>query len=103
MTLAGGFETDGFITRWMATCHPNIYGDEREVEPKERCLMTHDAADVAAIRQVLARYAASVSAGDFDAWLSLWADDGVQMPNDAPARVGKDHDCFNSNAPPGHE
>lgn len=28
-------------------------------------------------------------AGDFEAWLSLWAEDGVQMPDNVPTRVGK--------------
>ena len=46
--------------------------------------------DITAIREVLNQYAAGVSAGDFDLWMSLWTDDGVQMPPDAPACVGKE-------------
>jgi uncharacterized protein (TIGR02246 family) len=43
-----------------------------------------------AIKLVLARYAETVQAGDFEAWMSLWAEDGVQMPDNAPTRVGKE-------------
>ena len=46
--------------------------------------------DIAAIREVLNQYAVGVSTGDFDLWVSLWADDGRQMPPDAPACVGKE-------------
>ena len=46
--------------------------------------------DITAIREVLNQYAEGVSAGDFDLWMSLWTDDGVQMPPDAPACVGKE-------------
>lgn len=52
--------------------------------------MTGDRADVTAIKDVLDQYAAMVRAGDFEGWLSLWADDGVQMPPDAATRVGKE-------------
>jgi uncharacterized protein (TIGR02246 family) len=47
-------------------------------------------ANVTAIREMLNRYARITNAGDWDRWISLWADDGVQMPPDAPARVGKE-------------
>lgn len=46
--------------------------------------------DVAAITEVLERYALSVNAGDFSTWLSLWADDGTAMPPDASVCVGKE-------------
>lgn len=46
--------------------------------------------DVAAIKETLNQYAVGVNSGDFDHWISLWADDGVQMPPDAPSRVGKE-------------
>lgn len=52
--------------------------------------MTEDSADVAAIRGILDEYAETARAGDLDRWLSLWAEDGVQMPANAPTRVGKD-------------
>ena len=44
--------------------------------------------DVAAIKGLLEKYAACCRGGDFDTWISLWADRGVQMPPDAPAHVG---------------
>lgn len=47
-------------------------------------------AQEAAIKEVLGQYAAGCNAGDFDLWLSLWTDDGVQMPPDTPARIGRD-------------
>ena len=46
--------------------------------------------DISAIKEVLNQYAEGCTAGDFDLWMSLWADDGVQMPPDAPALVGKE-------------
>ena len=47
-------------------------------------------ADIAAIKEVLNQYAVGCNTGDFDLWISLWTDDGVQMPPGAPARVGKE-------------
>lgn len=47
-------------------------------------------ADIGAIKDVLERYALGCNSGDFDRWISLWTADGVQMPPDAPARVGKE-------------
>ena len=46
--------------------------------------------DITAIKEVLNQYAVGVNTGDFDLWISLWADDGVQMPPDTPARIGKE-------------
>lgn len=51
--------------------------------------MTDQSANVAAIKDVLGRYEETVQSGDFEGWLSLWAEDGVQMPDNAPTRVGK--------------
>jgi len=45
--------------------------------------------DVAAIKDVLEDYAVHCCNNDFESWLSLWVDDGIQMPPNAPARVGK--------------
>jgi uncharacterized protein (TIGR02246 family) len=47
-------------------------------------------ADITAIKEVLNQYAVAANAGDFDLWISLWADDGVQMPPDTPTRIGKE-------------
>jgi len=46
--------------------------------------------DIATIREVLNQYSVGVSTGDFDLWISLWTDDGRQMPPGAPACVGKE-------------
>jgi len=37
----------------------------------------------------LKQYAVTVNAGDFEGWISLWTDDGIQMFPGAPARIGK--------------
>jgi len=48
-------------------------------------------ADIAAINELLNQYASSINAGDIDLWISLWADDGIQMPPDNPAVIGKEN------------
>ncbi|GAB4363328.1 MAG: hypothetical protein Kow0026_27790 [Oricola sp.] len=45
--------------------------------------------DEAAIREIWKAYAAARVANDPDTWLSLWDEEGIQMPPDMPAR-GKD-------------
>ncbi len=45
-------------------------------------------AEKAAVREVLNQYAVACNTGDFDLWISLWADDGVQMPPETPAVIG---------------
>ena len=47
-------------------------------------------ADIAAVKEMLNQYAIGGNTGDFDLWISLWADDGVQMPPDTPVRIGKE-------------
>ena len=49
-----------------------------------------DDADIAAVKEVHNQYAAAVIAGDVDAWVSLWSDDGVRMAPDAPTFFGKE-------------
>ena len=46
--------------------------------------------DTTVIKEVLGQYEASCNSGDFGLWISLWADDGVQMPPDTPTRIGKE-------------
>ena len=46
--------------------------------------------DITAIKEMLNQYAVGVNTGDFDLWISLWTDDGVQMPPDTPVRIGKE-------------
>lgn len=45
--------------------------------------------NITAIKEMLNQYAIGCNKGDFDLWISLWADDGTQMPPDAPPRKGK--------------
>ena len=48
------------------------------------------AAATAAINDIWKEYSASLNAGDVSRWVALWTDDGVQMPPDQPAVVGKE-------------
>ncbi len=53
------------------------------------CQKQDTEADIATIKEMLNQYGVTVNAGDFDSWISLWADDGTRMPPNAPARIGK--------------
>ncbi len=53
------------------------------------CQKQDTEADIAAIKELLNKYGVVMNTGDFDSWISLWADDGVQMIADTPARRGK--------------
>lgn len=44
----------------------------------------------AAVEGVWDEYASSLMAGDIDRWLSLWTEDGIQMPPDEAPVVGKE-------------
>jgi uncharacterized protein (TIGR02246 family) len=46
--------------------------------------------DITAIKDMLNQYAKGCNTDNFDLWMSLWADNGTQMPPDAPARKGKE-------------
>jgi len=48
-------------------------------------------ADAAAIEAIWPAYANIVEAGDVDAYLALWTDDGIQMPPNEPPVAGKEH------------
>ena len=45
--------------------------------------------EVSAIKEVLNQFAASLCAGNFEQWMSLWSEDGVQMPPGSTTKVGK--------------
>jgi uncharacterized protein (TIGR02246 family) len=45
--------------------------------------------DVARVYELWNEYVAAAHAGDFERWMELWIDDGIQMPPDVPRRVGK--------------
>jgi uncharacterized protein (TIGR02246 family) len=47
-------------------------------------------ADLAAIREKMKQFAIAINAGDLDGWIAMWTDDGIQMPPDTPARIGKE-------------
>jgi len=47
-------------------------------------------ADIAAINNNIEQYISSMNAGDLDRWISLWADDAIQLAPDAPAVIGKE-------------
>ena len=44
--------------------------------------------DIAAINDIWVSYSSSLNDGDIDAWLSLWTEDGVQMPPGEAPVVG---------------
>ncbi len=46
--------------------------------------------DVAQIYELWNAFAAAANDGDLGGWISLWIDDGIQMPPGAPRRVGKE-------------
>ena len=46
--------------------------------------------DIAAIEDLANQYGAALNAGDLDLWISLWTDNGIQMPPNAPAVIGKE-------------
>ena len=43
----------------------------------------------AEVDEIFTEYSVSLKAGDADSWIQLWAEDGVQLPPNAPAKVGK--------------
>lgn len=43
-----------------------------------------------AINEVFNTYASALTAGDMDRWITLWVDDGIQLPPDAPPNIGKE-------------
>lgn len=47
-------------------------------------------ADITAIKKIWKQYTFAAETGDLDLWISLWIDNGIQMPPDTPAVVGKE-------------
>ena len=43
----------------------------------------------AAVNDIWNQYASSLNSGDVDRWISLWTEDGVQMPPDSPPVIGR--------------
>ena len=48
------------------------------------------ASDVAKVYEVWNEYVAAAHDGDLERWMSMWIEDGIQMPPDVPRRVGKE-------------
>ena len=46
--------------------------------------------DLEAIDRVRETHVAALNRGDVDAWVAVFADDGIQMPPNTPANVGKE-------------
>jgi uncharacterized protein (TIGR02246 family) len=46
--------------------------------------------DIAALKDLLNQYVISCNTGDLDLFMSLWADNGKQMPPGAPTRTGRE-------------
>ena len=46
--------------------------------------------DVARVYELWNEYTDACHAGDFERWMSLWINDGLQMPPDVPRRIGKE-------------
>jgi uncharacterized protein (TIGR02246 family) len=49
-----------------------------------------EASDAQAIEETREAHVAALNSGDADAWAAAFANDGVQMPPNAPANVGRD-------------
>lgn len=44
--------------------------------------------DLESVESTLREYGAACNNGDFETWISLWDENGRQLPPDAPARLG---------------
>lgn len=47
-------------------------------------------ADITAIKKMFNQYTFGCETGDLDLWISLWTDNGIQMPPNEPAKIGKE-------------
>jgi ketosteroid isomerase-like protein len=54
------------------------------------CQKQDTVADIAAINEIWNQYTLAINSADYELWISLWEDNGVQMPPDAPAVFGKE-------------
>lgn len=43
------------------------------------------------IKERIYNYQKAINSGDFEGWLSLWAEDGIQMPPNTSVKVGIEH------------
>jgi ketosteroid isomerase-like protein len=57
---------------------------------EQRATRVNVEADIFKIKEGLKQYVETVNSGDFEGWISLWDNDGVQMPPNAPPIEGKE-------------
>jgi uncharacterized protein (TIGR02246 family) len=50
----------------------------------------HADSAAAAANEIWSQYSSSLNSGNLDFWMSLWTDDGIQMPPDSPPVAGKE-------------
>ena len=43
------------------------------------------------IKERIYDYQKAINTGDFESWLSLWSEDGIQMPPNTSIKIGIDH------------
>ena len=57
---------------------------------EQRAQKENAEADITKIKEALNQYAVACNSGDFESWISLWDNDAVQMPPNAPSIKGKE-------------
>ena len=57
---------------------------------EQRAQKENAEADITKIKEALNQYAVACNSGNFDSWISLWDNDAVQMPPNAPSIKGKE-------------
>jgi uncharacterized protein (TIGR02246 family) len=72
------------MVRWLKRIQ---YLGEDLMSPQEQ---STNQADVQAINNVREAHIAALNAGDVDAWVAAFTNDGVQMPPNAPANLGSE-------------
>ena len=77
--LADETVTDSIVKKLQGTI--TLYVTEEMVDVE---------ADIAAINELGNQYGLACNTGDIELYMSLWDDNGVQMPPDEPAVIGKE-------------
>jgi uncharacterized protein (TIGR02246 family) len=83
------FRAWGFDAAQGAAAHPQSIHYWQGITDMSSYQRSGNAADLAALDKVRDVHVAALNAGDAAAWVALFADDGVQMPPNFPANVGK--------------
>jgi uncharacterized protein (TIGR02246 family) len=71
------------INQAQATHKQSVIQEGKRMTERARTI------DVAQVYELWNAYAAAANDGDLAGWISLWTDDGIQMPPGAPRRVGR--------------